>query len=287
MRISLRLCVLGLYVLVAVSCVGERAERTSMKWNGQLASMMDSTRYLTEMKTHPSTTPALDHSIISPESPARPVVRDHVVLLHGLGRTQWAMLGLEWRLERAGFQVTNVAYPSRSKRVAELVTEHVEPALVKVQQELEPGARIHFVTHSLGGIVFRTWAAKRPADFPLGRTVMLAPPNQGNEIVDHLADRGWFHALLGPVVRELGTGAGSVVNTLGPVPPETLVVMGNHPRIRLFSHLFDGDHDGVVSVKRGHVEGQSGFQVMPVDHTFIMWRKPVLDVVERHLRRAA
>ncbi|GEP46032.1 hypothetical protein BGE01nite_53230 [Brevifollis gellanilyticus] len=195
------------------------------------------------------------------------------------------MLGVEWRMRRAGFGVTNVAYPSRSKRVEEIVTEHVEPALEALKLRLEPGARVHFVTHSLGGIVFRAWAAKRPADFPLGRTVMLAPPNQGNEIADHLAERGWVHSLLGPVVRELGTEAGSVVNSLGPVPPETLVVMGNQPRIRLFSHLFGSDHDGVVSVERGHVEGEAGFEVMEVDHTFIMWRKPVLDVVERYLRR--
>ncbi|MES2594269.1 MAG: alpha/beta fold hydrolase [Verrucomicrobiota bacterium] len=208
-----------------------------------------------------------------------------MILLHGLGRSWRAMLALAWRLRRAGFAVTNLAYPSRSKSVSDIVTDHLQPALAALR--LEPGARVHFVTHSLGGIVFRAWAAQRQADFPLGKTVLLAAPNQGNEIADHLADRGWVHRLLGPVVSELGTKASSLANSLGPVPPETLVVMGNQVRIQLFSHLFGSDHDGVVSVERGHVEGEAGFHVMKADHTFIMWRKPVLDLVEQHLRKAA
>jgi len=234
------------------------------------------------------TTPAPAPSVMEPVSGPSPT-HDHVILLHGLGRTRRAMLGLKWRLERAGYEVTNVAYPSRSKRLAEIVSEHVEPAIHKVRQDLEPGARVHFVTHSLGGIVFRAWAAQRPEDFPLGNTVMLAAPNQGNEIVDHLAERWWFHGLLGPVVAELGTEPASRVNSLGPVPPATLVVMGNRPRIQIFAHLFgrEREHDGVVSVERGHVKGEAGFHVMEADHTFIMWQKPVLDLVVEHLRSRA
>ena len=234
-----------------------------------------------------NTTPAPANPITEPAShPCPSSPQDHVILLHGLGRTRRAMLGLKWRLERAGYEVTNLAYPSRSKRLAEIVSEHVGPAIEKVRRDLEPGARVHFVTHSLGGIVFRAWAARRPEDFPLGNTVMLAAPNKGNEIVDHLAERWWFHGLLGPVVEELGTEPDSLANSLGPVPPATLVVMGNRPRIQLFAHLFgrEREHDGVVSVERGHVEGEAGFHVMEADHTFIMWRKPVLDLVERHLR---
>ena len=63
--------------------------------------------------------------------------------------------------------------------------------------------------------------------------------------------------------------------------------MGNQARIQLFSHLFRSENDGVVSVERGHVEGEAAFHVVDADHTFIMWRRPVLELVERHLRRAA
>jgi hypothetical protein len=47
---------------------------------------------------------------------------------------------------------------------------------------------------------------------------MLAPPNHGSEIVDHLQNRWWFQRLLGPAVEELGTSADSLPNRLGPIP---------------------------------------------------------------------
>ncbi|MEQ1751123.1 MAG: alpha/beta hydrolase [Prosthecobacter sp.] len=192
------------------------------------------------------------------------------------------MLGLKWWLSRAGFTVLNVAYPSRRIGVAAAVTDYINPALASLRLEL--GAKVHFVTHSLGGIVFRAWAAQRAVDFPLGRTVMLAPPNQGSEIMDHLAEQLWFRLLLGPVVNELGSGKQSTPNQLGPVPPETAVIMGRSSLITLFHHLLGPESDGIVTVAGGHVAGEAAFHVAEVDHTLIMWRPAVLRLVTRFLK---
>lgn len=211
--------------------------------------------------------------------------RDHVVLIHGLGRSPLAMLGLHWCLSRAGFTVLNVAYPSLQISVAQAVENFINPALASLK--LEPGARVHFVTHSLGGIVFRAWANQRAVDFPLGRTVMLAPPNQGSEIMDHLAERLWFRLLLGPVVHELGSSENSTPNQIGPVPPETAVIMGRRSLLPLFRHLLGRESDGIVTVAGGHVEGEAAFLVVEADHTFIMWRPSVLRLVARFLKTGA
>lgn len=63
--------------------------------------------------------------------------RDHVVLIHGLGRSPLAMLGLHWCLSRAGFTVLNVAYPSLQISVAQAVENFINPALANLK--LEPG----------------------------------------------------------------------------------------------------------------------------------------------------
>ena len=65
--------------------------------------------------------------------------------------------------------------------------DFVAPALEKIAAR--PGVeKVHFVTHSLGGIVFRAWAALHAEKLPVGRAVLLAPPNNGSEIADKLGD---------------------------------------------------------------------------------------------------
>lgn len=214
--------------------------------------------------------------------PVSTLPRDYVVLIHGLGRSRLSLLGLHYWLRRAGYRVVNVGYPSRRIRSAEVVRDYLQPALEKL--DLSGGVRVHFITHSLGGIIFRTWAANRAADFPLGQTVLLAPPNQGSEILDHIGHRCWVRAILGPVIDDLQTASATSPRNLGPVPPRTAVIMGNQARIRLFHHLFESESDGIVSVAAAKVKGMAEFLVVPADHTFIMWRSDVFRAVVRFLR---
>lgn len=208
---------------------------------------------------------------------------DTVVLLHGLGRTPRSMLGVHFWLHRAGYRVVRLGYPSRSATLEEIVTRHISPGLAKLR--LHEGNRVHFVTHSLGGIVFRAWARTRPADFPLGRAVLLAPPNQGSEIIDHVKRVPVLKHALGPVARNLGTDAESIPNTLGPVPPGTGVIMGNRATwpFWVFSKWVGPASDGVVTIEGGRVPGIEDFVVLPTDHALIAWHPKVLNAVVRYL----
>ncbi|MEN3943973.1 hypothetical protein WJU23_21905 [Prosthecobacter sp. SYSU 5D2] len=211
--------------------------------------------------------------------------RDIVVLIHGLGRSPRSLLAVRFWLWRAGYQVVTVGYPSRRVTVQIAVENYLKPALEKLKPA--SGARVHFVTHSLGGILFRAWAVTRDPGFPLGRTVMLGPPNQGSEVLRQLGSRPWVRRLLGPVVPELGEDENSVPRKLGAVPPGTGIIMGNRAMIPFFRKLLGPESDGIVSVAGGWVEGQADFMVTPADHTFIMWRPLVLQAVERFLKHGS
>lgn len=186
-----------------------------------------------------------------------------VVLLHGLWRGWHAMEPLARALNRQGFSTLNLPYPSTRLPIPELVR--------RVRAGVEPfagDAPVHFITHSLGGILARAMLADSPQWKP-GRLVMLAPPNGGSEIVDWATRHPMILRLLGPAGRALGSQG--VPSALPPLPDglETAVIMGRRCSIPLFKNLLETDNDGIVSAAKGKIEGLRGFAVIDADHTFI------------------
>lgn len=190
-----------------------------------------------------------------------------VILLHGMVRTDKSMAKMAAALEREGFVVVNVDYPSRTDTVAPLAAKVIPAALA--DPRLAGATRIHFVTHSLGGILVRQFLkANRPDR--LGRVVMLGPPNQGSEVVDRIGDWRTFAALNGPAGRQLGTGPESVPSQLGPVDFELGVIAGDRSINWINSLMIPGPDDGKVSVARTKVAGMKAHRVLHATHPYLM-----------------
>ncbi len=206
-----------------------------------------------------------------------------VVLLHGLGRTARSMAPLARFLRRAGYRVVNVDYSSRSDRIESLAEQAVGRGLSSCRAQ---GARrVHFVTHSLGGILVRAYLARRrPA--ALGRVVMLSPPNHGSEIADALRDNVLFRWLDGPAGEQLVTGPRGLPSRLGPADFPVGVITGSRaaPWDLWWSRRIPGEDDGKVSVASARLEGMRDCLVVPYSHTFIMRREAVMAQVLYFLR---
>ncbi|WP_248635520.1 esterase/lipase family protein [Desulfatibacillum aliphaticivorans] len=206
--------------------------------------------------------------------------KETVVLLHGLARTERSMKPLEKSLSCQGFKVINIGYPSRKFPIGELAGQ-VKEKLNSLDCWDAP--KVHFVTHSMGGIIVRAMFAEfHPHN--LGRVVMLCPPNKGSEVVDHLKDNPLFVALNGQAGRQLGTDPESAPNRLGPVDYEVGVLAGTLSVNPLFSNWLKGEDDGKVSVERAKVEGMSEFLTLPYNHTFFMNKAKVKARVTSFLR---
>ncbi len=204
-----------------------------------------------------------------------------VILLHGLARTKASMNKLANHLEGQGYTVVNMDYPSRKHNIQTLAKETVAKAVSLC--EMENSSTIHFVTHSMGGILLRQYLADADISH-LGRVVMLSPPNGGSEVVDRLKDLWPFQWLNGPAGQQLGTDETSVPRTLGPADFELGVITGDRSINLLLSLLIPGDDDGKVAVNNARLSGMKDFLVVHATHPFIMKNKKVMEQVVLFLR---
>ena len=213
-----------------------------------------------------------------------------VVLLHGLGMSGWAMKRIEHQLAGEGYRVANLPSPSRTVPVETLARAWLPAQLAA--HEVAAAPRVHFVTHSMGGIVVRAWLddfRQRGSAPPtnLGRTVMLAPPNQGTVVAEKLAGFSPFRWFTGVNGHRLGTSAASLPRSLGPWPAnagELGIIAGDRWFNPLFVFWFNEPNDGTVAVTHTHLAGEHAHRVLPYSHTWLQWHDATLDLVSTFLR---
>lgn len=206
---------------------------------------------------------------------------EHVVLLHGLARSAASMEKMAKALVAAGYTVDNRDYQSRTASV-EALAESAFPAAMSTAAA-KRAERIHFVTHSMGGILVRAWFGKHRLS-RLGRVVMLAPPNGGSEVVDHLRDWKLFNLVNGPAGQELGTDPGAIVHRLGPVAFDLGVIAGDRTINWINSwFMIPGDDDGKVSVERTKVDGMGDHVVIHATHPFMPANREAIELTIRFL----
>jgi len=188
------------------------------------------------------------------------------------------MSKLEQALQQKGYHVHNVSYASTRKKIEQLAEEAIGPVLKLCPAE----HKLHFVTHSLGGILVRQYLSQHEIE-NLGRVVMLGPPNKGSEVVDRLRDFPGFRFINGEAGLELGTGEGSVPRKLGAANFDLGIIAGTRSIDLILSRMISGPDDGKVSVENTKLEGMHEHLEMDVTHTFMMRNNAVIEQVIHYL----
>jgi len=215
------------------------------------------------------------------EPPSRGVAdgeRDMVVLLHGLGRSSWAMWLLAKRLRDAGFLVERVGYSSLLQSPDEIIAE--------VSRQIgaccaDQGFRLHFVGHSLGGLVIRAFLQGHRIEH-LGRVVLIGTPNQGSVLVDRFQDHCLLE-LLGPSIGALGTDSDGLPSRLG-APDYPVGVIAGRVERPVDGPLLPGDDDGLVAVESTKLDGMTDFIVVDSGHSALRYDSRVAMQVISFLR---
>jgi rhomboid family GlyGly-CTERM serine protease len=209
------------------------------------------------------------HSI---ESPPRGR-KECVILLHGLCRSSLSMGFMERALRQSGFAVLNLDYASTRKSITDIALDDIVKAVSTCSRM--GYERIHFVTHSMGGIVVRRYLQDH--QLPEGsRLVMLAPPNQGSELMDWaVTSFPRLSRLAGPGASQLRTCDRTLLARLTPVSAEVGVIIGNTSWNPYFSDILPGKDDGKVTVERAKLAEMTDFLIAECNHTTILF-KPII-----------
>ena len=186
-----------------------------------------------------------------------------VVLLHGIARTSVSLTRLERALRANGFATLNIDYASRRKPIAGLADD-IHPEVARFAKREAP---LHFVAHSMGGILTRAYIAKYRPD-RLAGVVMLGTPNGGSEVADLLSGYRLYNAFYGPAGLELTTTSTSRPDALPAVDYPVGVIAGNRfidPVAGLL--VLPKPNDGRVSVQSAMVAGMADHIVVKASHT--------------------
>ncbi|MCE4223925.1 alpha/beta fold hydrolase [Methylobacterium sp. C25] len=199
--------------------------------------------------------------------------RDGVVLLHGTARRASSMRSLERAFAAAGYATLNIDYPARQAAlgtIAGIIRSDIATFSARV-------AQVHFVTHSMGGLVARALITRhRPAK--LGRVVMLGPPNGGSEVADALRHSRLYRRFFGPAGAQLATQRSETLTRLvGPVDYPLGIIAADRSLYPLESWLLlPGPNDGRVTVARTRVDGMSAHLTLHTTHITMMWNHRVI-----------
>jgi pimeloyl-ACP methyl ester carboxylesterase len=201
--------------------------------------------------------------------------QDAVVLMHGISHTRWTMAPLERALHTAGYATFNLSYPSRRYGISDLANWLASKMTAKCLWSRY--AQVHFVGHSMGGLVIDTYLRRYRPEFPaksMGRVVMMGTPHGGSEVADSL-HRSWpYGVVFGPAGQELTTAArrrarNSPFYELG-------MIAGTQGWLYPLGQLcLQPPHDGCVSVESTHIEGMKDHLTLPVHHGLMPWNKAV------------
>ena len=200
--------------------------------------------------------------------------KEAVVLVHGLFMNGWEMAVLRHRLAEAGFEPLRFTHPT--VRQGPSANAHALQAFIEAIET----ERLHFVAHSLGGLVIRYLFHLYPEQRP-GRVVTLGTPHQGSRAAVRLADYDWGRLILGEsfesgLAGDLPEWTGDY--ELGNIAGSYGLGMG-----RLLTRL-PLPHDGTVAVRETHLPRAKDNLVLPVTHTGLLFSPEVARQVVHFLR---
>lgn len=203
--------------------------------------------------------------------------KEVIVLVHGLWMKGPELLYIRYKLWRQGYKVYQFHYSSVFKSPEENAAK-----LYQFVSNIEAPA-IHFVAHSLGGIVvnhlFQQYEIKQP-----GKVVMMGTPLNGSAAAIYLAKNQFMKYLLGKAI---------IKGLLGDAPKwnykrKVCVIAGTQGiglGQVLASKVMQRPNDGTVNLIETQLENADESHEVPRSHFLLLVSKEVVNISVSFLRK--
>ncbi len=191
---------------------------------------------------------------------------DKILLIHGLAENSRWMSFFELSLRAAGYDAAAIDYPSTSYSMEELMEQHIKP-FIDTHKDAES---LHFVTHSMGGILLHHFLSKY--NLPnRGRVVMLTPGFNGSPTITVLSHFPWFENILGQAGMQSADNEYCFSRNLPPVEDyEVGIVAGNLALDPISWFAIEAPNDGKTSIEGTKIDGMKDHIVLPVSHDTVL-----------------
>ncbi len=208
----------------------------------------------------------------------------HVIMLHGILKSDSHMRWLEKAFVRKGYIVSNVNYPSTKKTIEELSDKFLRPAI-----ESSEADKIVLLGYSMGGLLIRSYLSGE-VDPRIEKVLMLGTPNGGSEITDFLKDTpildAFYERGFGVAGQQLGTIDNVAKNWTLPEGIQYGVIAGKwtvDPVSSVF--ILPGPNDGKVTVENTKLPVPHEHVVLPVSHMFMPQARKVIKASLRFVHK--
>ena len=200
---------------------------------------------------------------------------EHVILLHGLWMRAFTLAAMRRRLEQAGYSVELFDYAS--------VFHGPEVSIANLLRRARAakGRHVHFVGHSLGGLM-ALQALQREPEIGHGRVVCLGTPLRGSAVARGIARLPGGPLVIGrnlDILRdgfERWDGRQQVGAIAGRLPIGFGFAIG----------ALASPHDGTVSIAETELPGLTDHCVVPATHTGLLFSAEAAEQVIAFLRTA-
>jgi len=189
-----------------------------------------------------------------------------IVFIHGLSRSSRSFRKMQKYFKNMGYAIVNVDYSSMGHNIEEISELIVKPQIINAS--IAAFKKVHFVTHSMGGIILRAILGKYIQEFKnLGNVVQLAPPNQGSKRADRA---GWIAKIVySEVLKDLETGSRGICHKL--------------PSVNFHLGVIASNIDGKVKPEEAWIDGMADSFMTRRFHTFIMRAPEVIEATHNFI----